>query len=96
VFISYSYQVDGVKYGSEHYDFTSGESGSLDWVTATVAQYHPTQQTFCYIEPADSTHAVLSPTAEYSTVFVDLGLVVVLAFLGAMFIALCFVRLRDS
>jgi len=93
VFVSYSYHVNGHQYGSERYDFTAGESGPQEWVTATVAQYHPKQETFCYVDPLDSTQAVLSPTVK----FYNGGILPVFLILsGAVFIILFYLRYRNS
>jgi Protein of unknown function (DUF3592) len=59
VAVRYRYQVDGVAYESDRYEFLGGSSSGYEHKQDIVERYPPGSRPICWVDPADPTQAVL-------------------------------------
>jgi len=57
--ILYSYEFNGREFKANRYNFIGGSSSGSNRKYAIVAKYPPASRSFCYVNPADPTEAVL-------------------------------------
>lgn len=58
--VRYRFQLDGRKYVSERYDFSTGTSSGRDWREQAVAQLRADPSPVCFVNPADPNDSVLT------------------------------------
>ena len=58
--VNYDYRYEGREYTSDRYDFYEVSTGEDEWKKEVVAEIPPGTETVCFVNPNDSSEAVLS------------------------------------
>jgi hypothetical protein len=58
--IRYSYVTGGKEFTSSRYQFWDATSNRFEWIANIVNQHRPGDSSFCYVNPANPSEAVLN------------------------------------
>ncbi|MDR3403815.1 MAG: DUF3592 domain-containing protein [Chthoniobacter sp.] len=73
--IFYHYTVNGIRYGTNRYQFASGASSGQADKQRVVDQYPPGRETVCYVNPDSPSQAVLSRSLNGEMLYGLIGVV---------------------
>jgi Protein of unknown function (DUF3592) len=82
--VSYRYEVDGIEYTGERYEFLGGSSSGLDSKQAKVDALPTGSTTTCYVDPGDPREAVLQRGFSWGYLFALLPLIFIAVGGGGM------------